>query len=64
MQRGFSLIEVLVSLFIISTTVLSLLNQQLHSYLVSRQLIIHCDTLNKVINLKEQLHRGTDALTS
>ncbi|STX28262.1 Tfp pilus assembly protein PilV [Legionella beliardensis] len=54
MQRGFSLIEVLISLFIMSTTVLSLLNQQLHSYLVSHQLVIHGDSLNKVINLKEQ----------
>ncbi|MGQ3888216.1 type IV pilus modification PilV family protein [Legionella sp. CNM-1927-20] len=54
MQRGFSLIEVLVSLFIISTAILSLLNQQLHHSLLSNEIISQWPQFVNATNLIEQ----------
>ncbi|WP_419420423.1 prepilin-type N-terminal cleavage/methylation domain-containing protein [Legionella sp. D16C41] len=54
MQRGFSLIEVLISLLIISTTILSLFNQQLHHSLLSHDILAEWSKLINVTNLTEQ----------
>ncbi|STX50730.1 Tfp pilus assembly protein PilV [Legionella busanensis] len=54
MQRGFSLIEVLVSLFIISATIFSLITQQLHHSLLSNEILRQWTKFVNTTNLIEQ----------
>ncbi|KTD25052.1 prepilin-type N-terminal cleavage/methylation domain-containing protein [Legionella israelensis] len=63
-QKGFSLIEVLVSLILLTTTVLALLQQQWHSHRLLNQLSLQSGALQMLDNASEYCLSGFNRLPS